>query len=192
PQSAKPIYNMGNLLQNIPSAPLFEEFSKMFLTGNAAKTYILLCEYQLFKQLFPRAATFSSNNAFVMTALHNTDQRYAADKSLTPSFLLAVFGWQPVQDLMLQKDFREAMDQVLSEQQRIMAVPRRFVSMIRDIWELQPRLERRRTARQIEGLFALTKFRAAYDFLLLRAESGDEVAEKAALWWRKYVEGDEE
>lgn len=192
PQSAKHIVTMGHLLNNVPAARLFEEFSKLFLTGKAYATYSLLCEYDLFKQLFPRTAKFAKDNKFIVTALHNTDQRYAADKSLTPSFLLAIFGWQPLQELMLRLDMFEAMDEVLREQQKIMTVPRRFVTMIRDIWELQPRLERRRTARQIENLFSLAKFRAAYDFLLLRAEAGEEQAISSANWWRSYVEGDEE
>lgn len=192
PHSAKHIVTMGHLLNNVPAARLFEEFSKLFLTGNAYRTYSLLCEYDLFRQLFPRTAKFVKDNKFIVTALNNTDQRYAADKSLTPSFLLAIFGWQPLQELMLQVDMYEAMDQVLREQQKIMTVPRRFVTMIRDIWELQPRLERRRTARQVENLFALAKFRAAYDFLLLRAESGEEQTINSANWWRSYVEGDEE
>lgn len=191
PQSGKPIHSLGNLLANIPAARLFEEYSKLFLTGHAFNTFTLLVEYGLFKQLFPRTSRFLQNNQFIITALKNTDQRVAADKSIAPSFLLAVFSWQPMLELTARMEYREAMDQVLREQQRIMAVPRRFVSMIRDIWELQPRLERRRTARQIESLFALTKFRAAYDFLLLRAES-EEQAVASANWWRTYVEGDEE
>lgn len=192
PRSAQPILSLGKLLVNIPAARLFEEYSKMFLTGKALRTYELLCEYDLFKQLFPRTAKFTDNNRFILTALKNTDHRYAEDKSLTPSFLLAVFGWQPMQELIVSMDMHEAMDKILSEQQRVLAVPRRFGSMIRDIWELQPRLERRRTPRQIESLFALAKFRAAYDFLLLRAESGEEKAVSSANWWRTYVDGNEE
>lgn len=191
PSSAKSIHDMSHLLANIPAARLFEEYSKIFLTGHAYKTYLLLSEYGLFKQLFPRTAKLIPNE-FIAIALRSTDQRVEQGKSVTPSFLLAVFGWQPMLELTKRIDFREAMDQVLNEQQRIMAVPRRFVSMIRDMWELQPRLERRRTIRQVETLFELTKFRAAYDFLLLRAEAGEESAIASANWWRDYVEGDEE
>jgi len=192
PHSAKPIVSLGSLLGNIPAARLFEEYCKLFLTGNAAAVCILLNEYGLFKQLFPRTQKFIANNAFIATALHNTDLRVGQDKSVSPSFLLAVFGWDPLQDLAQQMDIRDAMDQVLREQQRIMAVPRRFVSMIRDVWEMQPRLEKRRTQRQVETLMTLTKFRAAYDFLLLRAEAGEDQVTDAAQWWRTYVEGDEQ
>lgn len=192
PNSAKPIYGLSDLLANVPAARLFEEYSKLFLTGNALATYNLLREYNLFKQLFPHTAKLPVDDKFLITALSNTDLRVAAGKSVAPSFLLAVFNWQPLLDLAKRLDFHGSVDQILKEQQKIMAVPRRFVSMIRDVWEVQYRLERRRTPRQIETLFTLAKFRAAYDFLLLRAQAGDTQAIPAAQWWQKYVEGDEE
>lgn len=192
PHSAKPIHTLNTLLSNVPAARLFEEYSKLFLTGHALATYKLLMEYGLFKQLFPRTAKLPVDDPFLITALRNTDLRVQAQKSVAPSFLLAVFGWQALLDLTAKTDFHAAMDKILSEQQKIMSVPRRFVSMIRDVWELQQRLERRRTPRQIESLFALTKFRAGFDFLLLRAQAGDKQAESSAKWWQAYVDGDEE
>ncbi len=192
PHSAKPIYSLGGLLANIPAARLFEEYSKLFLTGHALATYNLLREYDLFKLLFPHTAQLPADDKFITTALSNTDTRVAADKSVAPSFLLAVFNWQPLLNLAKKQDFYSAEDQILKEQQKIMAVPRRFVSMIRDVWEVQYRLEHRRTPRQIETLFSLAKFRAAYEFLLLRAQGGDAQAIPAAQWWQKYVEGNEE
>lgn len=192
PDSAKPIHALNTLLANVPAARLFEEYSKLFLTGHALATYQMLVKYDLFKQLFPRTAKLPADDPFIITALRNTDIRVKAQKSVAPSFLLAVFGWQALLDLAAKTDFRAAMDKILSEQQKIMSVPRRFVSMIRDVWELQHRLERRRTARQIETLFGLTKFRAGYDFLLLRAQAGDRQAEPSAKWWQTYVDGDEE
>lgn len=192
PAAAKPIFMLNNLLVNVPAARLFEEYCKLFLTGYSYNVYNLLIEYNLFKQMFPRAAKFSTDDPFIITALRNTDARIAAEKSVSPSFLLAVFNWMPMQELAQTMDPRDAMDQILREQQRIMAVPRRFVSMIRDIWEMQPRLERRRTQRQVETIFSLLKFRAAYDFLLLRAQAGDETAISSAEWWRSYVDGDDE
>ncbi len=131
------------------------------------------------------------DDKFLIAALKNTDARVAADKSVAPSFLLAVFNWLPLQELAKREDFYSAVDRILKEQQQIMAVPRRFVSMIRDVWEVQQRLERRRSPRQIEGLYELAKFRAAYDFLLLRAQAGDTQAIPSAQWWQKYVEGDD-
>lgn len=192
PHSAKPIHALNKLLVNVPAARLFEEYSKLFLTGHALATYKMLVEYNLFAQLFPRTANLQNDDPFIIHALRNTDLRVGANKSISPSFLLAVFNWQPLLDLSKEMSLREAMEQILREQQKIMAVPRRFVGMIRDVWELQPRLERRRTPRQIENLFTLAKFRAAYDFLLLRAQAGDPKALTSAQWWQTYVEADEE
>lgn len=201
PDSAKHIYTMNNLLANIPAARLFEEYNKMFLTGHAYVTFEMLQAYGLFQQLFPRTAKYLTDNKFIVHALRNTDARVRADKSVSPSFLLAVFGWQPLLEQTQvnvargQSEFmafNDAMDKILQEQQRIMAVPRRFVSMIRDVWELQQRLERRRSAKQVESIFALAKFRAGYDFLVLRAETGDQVAQEAVDWWDTYIAADED
>jgi poly(A) polymerase len=192
PQSSTPIHTLSKLLANIPAARLFEEYSKLFLTGHAMATFKLLCEYGLFKQLFPRTDKFlPQSSLFIENALRNTDERVSAAKSVAPSFLLAVFSWHPLLDQVLSLEFNDAMDRVLSDQQRILAVPRRFLGMVRDVWELQMRLERRRSARHVEVLYSLSKFRAAYDFLLLRAESGETQAIPAAKWWKTYVEADD-
>lgn len=189
--SAKPIHTLNNLLANVPAARLFEEYSKLFLTGHAYNTYKMLVEYGLFKQLFPRTARFLADDKFIALALRNTDLRVAQGKSVTPSFLLAVFYWQPMLEQAAKIEQNEAIDKIFAEQQRIMAVPRRFLGMVRDVWELQKRLERRSSARQVESLFALAKFRAGYDFLLLRAEAGEGVGD-AANWWRAYIDADED
>lgn len=200
PKSAKPIHELNKLLANIPAARLFEEYSKLFLTGHAYNTFKLLSEYGLFTQLFPRTLKFLSDNVLIEKALRNTDTRVLAEKSIAPSFLLAVFSWQPMLEQARNNiergqpeytAYSDAMDKVLSEQQRVMAVPRRYVGMIRDVWELQSRLERRRSARHVAAVFALSKFRAAYDFLLLRAEALEPAAVVAAKWWNSYVDADE-
>lgn len=202
--SAKPIRSLAHLLANVPSARIFEEYMKLFLSGHAYDTFKLLREYGLFDLLFPAPAKYLSdpkNLALVEIALKNTDLRYAQNRSLAPSFLLAVFFWKPVTERAkhLKTDntpefiaFNQAMDRVLGEQQKVMAVPRRFTSMVRDVWELQARLERKRTAKHAEQMFAMAKFRAAYDFLLLRAEVGDKHTVELAKWWSDYVDGDEQ
>ncbi len=201
PKTAKPIHTLNHLLSNIPAARLFEEYNKLFLSGNAVTTFQLLCKYSLFERLFPQTVKFLPHNTLITHALQNTDARFAEDKSLTPSFLLAVFLWAPMVELAKkylsegQAEFiayEQAMDRVLSDQQKVMAVPRRFSSMIRDIWELQLRLEKRRSARSVAQMFALAKFRAAYDFLLLRAASGEKSVQAIAAWWQQYVDGDEQ
>ena len=77
----------------------------------------------------------------------------------------------------------DACDQALREAQTRIAIPRRFGLGVREMFALQPRLEHprgRRTLRVLEH----PRFRAAYDFLLLRAEVG--VADKElAEWWTR-------
>lgn len=192
PQSSKPIKDLANLLSLVPAARLFEEFNKLFFTGHALVTYELLSKYDLFQQLFPLTSKLLMDDKFLRLALTNTDERVQQGKSVAPSFLLAVFGWKPLLHLAKKMDFRDAMEKILQDQQKIMAVPRRFVSIIRDIWELQHRLERRRTPKQVESLFATVKFRAAYDFLLLRASANEIDATESAKWWQNYVENDEQ
>jgi len=201
PLTAKPIHDFNHLLANIPAARLFEEYAKLFLSGHAFDTFTMLCEYGLFAQLFPRTAKFLPNNKLIELALHNTDQRFADGKSIAPSFLLAVFLWQPVvaqaKAYMTDKmsefiAYDKAMDKILSEQQKVMSVPRRYSSMIRDVWELQLRLQKKPSANSAARIFSLAKFRAGYDFLLLRVESGEQQIAEVAAWWRDYVETDEE
>ena len=78
---------------------------------------------------------------------------------------------------------------VLGRQISQVSVPRRFSLAAREIWSLQARLEQRRGKRAIQ-LLGRPRFRAAYDFLLLRAESGEDVAEMAE-WWTKFQEMDD-
>lgn len=198
-RTAMPIFTLGPLLANIPAARIYEEYTKLFLLGHAGDTYKLLCEYGLFKLLFPRAAVFT-DDSLIVAALRSTDLRIKADKSVAPGFLLAVFGWQALLEqygLNLAAGqseymaFNDAMEKIVREQQRIMAVPRRLVNVVYDIWTAQQRLERRKSVRQIESTFALSNFRAAYDFLLLRADIADKNAIHAAQWWKNYVDGDE-
>lgn len=198
PVTAKPIHQLNYLLSSIPAARLFEEYTKLFLSGHAIATYYLLIEYGLFACLFPVTNKLLPQcKALIELALNNTDIRFAESKTIAPSFLLAVFLWEPVLEYTKQHmvttkaskfvAFNHAIDRVLSEQQKVMSIPRRYTSMVRDIWELQLRLERKRSPRSVAQMFALSKFRAAYDFLLLRAESGEKKVVELANWWRDYV-----
>lgn len=191
--TAKPIKKLGNLLANIPPARIFEEFNKLFLYGNASKTYKMLCDYQLLTHMFPLLINYTNNNKFIESALENTDNRVKQDKPVTPSFVIAVLYWQPLLEQV--KNFRElseAIDKLLSQQQRIMAVPRRLLSMVRDIWQMQWRLQRKLTARGVKSIYTSPKFRAGYDFLLLRASTGDTQISDTAKWWQTFVDANEE
>ena len=125
----------------------------------------------------------------------NTDARIEQGKPVTPAFLFAVFLWQPVRERAAQLEaggqhaaqaLQHAGSQIISEQAAVMATPRRFSLPMRDIWMLQLRLENK-GGRRSQRVLSHPRFRAAYDFLLLRAEAG-EVPKELGDWWTEYQE----
>ncbi len=199
PETEQPIHELAYLLKGIPAARLFDEVIKLFLTGNGLQTFEMLRHYGLFEMLFPATEQSLSKEEnefprlFIAQALENSDQRIADGKSVTPYFLLSAFLWEPMQDryqLKLQQGFSEivswqqAASEVLSEQVKIVSIPKRFTQAMRDVWFLQSRFSRR-TGRRPYRLLSHPRFRAAYDFLALRAEVGDGDSSLVE-WWTKF------
>ena len=205
-QSAEPIKRMAPLMANIPPARLFEEILKLLLSGQGLATYKLLSEFHLFEALFPQLAPLllqpgSRENQFIEQVLTNTDNRINTGQRVTPAFIFAAFMWYPLeercQQLMIEGGlnhfdaFNLALNDVMHRQiQRIM-IPKRFSTPIREIWQLQNRLPKR-YGRRAYQMLEHPKFRAAYDFLLLRGqiEGGDLL--ELAQWWTDFQEADEE
>lgn len=185
------------LLRNVPPARLFDEFLKMFQAGHAEKTFKLLREYRLFRQLFPETDEYLDRDAgfrrFVEAALVNTDRRVAEGKSITPMFLVGVFLWAPVREraAVLREEEGMSVPQSLSAagwditglQQSRISIPKRFTAPMREMLSLQPRFERTSGRRALK-LLEHRRFRAAYDLLLLRAEVGEVPQELADFWTR--------
>lgn len=181
-ETAEPITEMAPLLHDIPPARLFEEVCKLFMTGHAVQTWEALQRFGLTSALFPvLAAKDKSGRAnegeLLLQALINTDERVAIGKPVTPAFLLAAILWQPVRsraDALQAKGMTEyialgqAGDEVLSKQVQRTAIPRRFSVITRQIWTMQPRF-RNTHGRRAKSLLQERRFRAGYDFLLLRA-----------------------
>jgi poly(A) polymerase len=203
-ETAAAIPECAPLLSEVPAARLYEEVLKLFLGGAAAQTFELLNHFDLFKYLFSESAACIEKDPLapaaqlVLQAMANTDQRIQEDKPVTPAFLFAALLWPAVQKDSIRHGERgltamQAMDaagmDVVGRQISQVSVPRRFSLAAREIWSLQARLEQRRGKRAIQ-LLARPRFRAAYDFLLLRAESGEELAEMAD-WWTKFQETDD-
>ncbi|MDO8704034.1 MAG: polynucleotide adenylyltransferase PcnB [Sulfuricaulis sp.] len=198
-KSAAPIRDLAPLLTTVPPARMFEEVLKLFHGGYALETFELLRHYGLFQQLFPltEKSLEKEEEGFPVTlvprALANTDARINADKPVTPAFLFAAMLWEPVRqqkrELMAQgmnnydAMFR-ATEHVLREQLRHVTIPKRFSVPMREIWSMQDRLERR-AGMQAFRLLENKRFRAAYDFLLLRAEIG-EADRVLADWWTNF------
>jgi poly(A) polymerase len=204
--SGAPIKTMASLMANIPPARLFEEVLKLLLSGQGLVTYKLLSEYQLFEPLFPQLAPLLSQPEsreckFVEQVLANTDNRINTGQRVTPAFIFAAFMWYPLEErcqhLMTEGGlnhfdaFNLALSDVLHRQiQRIM-IPKRFSIPIREIWQLQNRLPKR-YGRRAYQMLEHPRFRAAYDFLLLRGQiEGGELLELAD-WWTDFQEVNEE
>ncbi len=203
-KTAAPIQELAYLLTEVPAARLYEEVLKLFLSGHAASVFRLMDKYGIFEQLFPEVAESLEDEGgdrklLLSRAFLNTDSRILGDKHVTPGFLFAALLWGPLQRAakVYQADgmtplqaIEHASGGVLAQQVKRVAIPRRFSTVSREIWSLQPRLERRR-GRQPLRLIEHPRFRAGYDFLLLRAEAGEPVGELAE-WWTDFLESDEE
>lgn len=186
-----PIQAMAPLLQDIPPARLFDEILKLFLSGHAWSTYQAMVAFDLWVQLFPNLFQDpASPPAMVEQGLKNTDARVRDDQPVTPGFLFAVFLWARVEtraEALLGKGLApvnalgQAGDEVIYEQAQTVAIHRRFSSMAREIWCMQPRFLKQNNRRG-ERMVQERRFRAAYDFLLLRALEDPALA-PVAEWW---------
>lgn len=197
PATAVAIPPCAHLLADIPSARLFDEFLKLFMSGNAAATMQLLLQYNLFRYLFPDSDPLLRENtdatALVKAALVNTDARIRDDKPVTPAFLLAALLWPVTLERFNQLQGRgdppmtamhSAAQEVIANAVKHLSIPRRFSIPMREIWEFQLRLQRK-PARKPQELAGHRRFRAAYDFLLLREQAG-EATQGMGAWWTEF------
>ena len=193
---------MAHKLSEIPAARLFDEVLKLFHSGYAVETFELLRHYGLFSYLFPLTEEALATEAdgypktFILNALINTDKRISQSLPVTPAFLYAVLLWEPLQvkmdDLLEAGDdspsdyhrWQKAASFVIQQQVSQTSLPRRFSTITRDIWSLQRRMQRI-NGKQPERTFSHPAFRAAYDFLCLRASIDDELLPLAE-WWTEY------
>jgi len=191
-----PIRPSASLLKNVPPARLFDEMLKLLLSGHATQCVARLRREGLHHGLLPMLDVILEQplgERFVMLALNNTDVRVLEGKPVSPGFLFAALLWHEV--LATNKKIRDggmapmpalflAMDQVLDTQTAQLAIPRRFTTDMKDLWALQHRLENRSGKRPFRVL-EHPRFRAAYDFLQLRCDSGELEAELGD-WWRRF------
>nr|WP_323863814.1 polynucleotide adenylyltransferase PcnB [Xenorhabdus sp. Flor] len=200
--TAEPIPHLAFLLREIPPARLFDESLKLLQAGHGYSTYKLLREYQLFEPLFPliqRGFTQRGDSAMeklLQQVLKNTDYRLQHDKRVNPAFLFAAILWYPLIEhaekltqeggLQYYDAFALAMNDILDEQCRSIAIPKRHTTTMRDIWLLQLRLPRRQ-GKRANKLMEHPKFRAAFDLLELRAsiEPRHELKELVH-WWTEF------
>ena len=196
PDAAAPIPELAPLLSAAPPARLFDECLKMFLAGHAESSFMLLENHGLLPALFPETAVALETNrsgalrAMVLQALRSTDERVAQDKPVTPAFLFAALLWPAycrelavmqkagIDPLVAQQ---RAADRVTLHQAQRIALPRRFSQPMQEIWLLQPRFAQR-VRKRVFRLLSHPRFRAAFDFLELRAGAAPELAADVAFW----------
>ena len=195
-KTAEPIPRLAELIRNVPAARLFDEMQKLLLSGHATETLRSLREQGLHHGLLPMIDVIleqPGGQRFIEVALATTDSRVREDKGVSPAFLFATLLWHEVlAKWKAAKDsgakplpaLFDAMDIVLDNQAKRIAIPRRFEATIKELWALQPRFDQRSGSRPFR-LLEHPRFRAAYDFLVLRAQAGEAPAELAD-WWTRF------
>ena len=187
------------LLETIPHSRLFDEILKFFLTGHAKNSLSIFREYNLTKKYLPSIDSLNSNfERFVYKALDNCDQRIANNKHISPGFIFSVFLWQDVFELWKKNEahyshsslaLNDAIDRVIIKQNKIFPIQKRFLVAMSEIWRLQIRFENL-SQKKVYRLFTHPRFRAAYDFMLIRSES-DQFDKNLSRWWEEFVTSDD-
>ncbi len=197
PETESPIFELASLLDGIPSARLFDESLKLLLNGNGLNTMEELQRLQLFEHLFPEASSVMKDHLqaeqLFKAALKSSDLRIQQNRPVTPAFIYAALLWHPMQlrqQALISNGthyaiaLEEASNETIRKQCLRIAVPKRFTFAVREIWFLQDRLVKH-SPRKIESIVSQPRFRAAYDFLLLREKTG-EYLNNAGSWWTDY------
>lgn len=197
-----PFNELASLLQGVPAARMFDEVIKLLMSGQGVKTYQMLVDFGLLQQIFPHtyaAIDEDESGTFarlIEHALVNTDDRIARGRPVTPAFLYAAMLWPAVMknasDIRAQGTpeipaLHQAAQQAQAEQAAYVSIPKRFGIPMREIWDMQPRLQRR-GGKRAEQLVEHPRFRAAYDFLLLREAAGEDT-QGLGEWWTSYQDG---
>jgi len=200
PSTLDPIDELAELLTDVPPARLFEEALKLFHGGCATQVFELIRQHGLYQAMFPGSNAVLDRDdgvawRLIPAALNNTDARINSGKHTNPAFLFGVVLWPVVRrnvykytddGMAYNEALRLAASDAIGQQIRFTSIPKRFSSIIREIWALQPRLERR-NPRTIFKLLEAERFRAAYDFLCLRVQAG-ELPEELCQWWTQIQE----
>ncbi len=199
PSTEEPIREMAGLLREIPSSRLYEEVLKLFLSGHSLASYRQLQHYGLFAQLFPQWAVNAGPDRFLEAVLADNDERLANGKALSHAFLFSAIFWRPMcqmtvecqqkQDESPQECLHRASHQIFREEQGAVGIPKRLTVFVREIWQLQYRMEKANSARALK-LLKHPRFFAALDFALLRAQA-DSALQDWAGWWSCLADAEE-
>jgi poly(A) polymerase len=199
-----PITKLSTLLQDVPSARLFDEILKLLMSGYSWAAIQGLRDAGLHHGLLPlldhildSSEDSKEANQFVKLALANTDQRIQSGKSVSAGFLFATLLWPDLLknwNVNLAKGManipalQDAMDDTIATQSSAITIHRRFESDMCEIWSMQPRFEKR-VGRYPYRLIESPRFRAGYDFLLLRCATGEKDT-ALGQWWTDFIAAD--
>ena len=196
--SRAPIKKLVPLLHDIPHSRLFDEVIKFFLTGHALNSYRVMQDENIYSQFFSSRESESKDiDLFISNGLKNTDLRINQDKSCNPSFLFSFLLWHQVDDLWDRYNLElkhsiaglnQAIDEVIEKQIKLFPIHKRFTITMKEIWRLQPRFENQ-SPKKIYRLLLHPRFRAAYDFMLLRCES-NQLDKNIGIWWTAFIDAD--
>ncbi len=196
--SRAPIKKLVPLLHDIPHSRLFDEVIKFFLTGHALNSYRVMQDENIYSQFFLSPESESKDiDLFISNGLKNTDLRINQDKSCNPSFLFSFLLWHQVDDLWDRYNLElkhsiaglnQAIDEVIENQIKLFPIHKRFTITMKEIWRLQPRFENQ-SPKKIYRLLLHPRFRAAYDFMLLRCES-NQLDKNIGIWWTAFIDAD--
>ncbi len=199
-----PMIEMAPLLRDVSHARMFEEVLKLFHSGVAVQVFEKLRHYHMFEHLFPltdqilREEQDGFPRMLVIEALKSTDSRIRQGKTVNPSFLFAALLWEPMlqrknenldSGMHHQDALFAAANDVIEQQIKCTAIPKRFTAQIREIWSYQYRLPNRQGDRA-QKLREHPRFRAAYDFMGIRAAAGETELQEIFDWWTEYQEKD--
>jgi len=196
--SRAPIKKLVPLLHDIPHSRLFDEVIKFFLTGHALNSYRVMQDENIYSQFFlSPESELKDIDLFISNGLKNTDLRINQDKSCNPSFLFSFLLWHQV-DVLWDRyklemkhsiaGLNQAIDEVIEKQIKLFPIHKRFTITMKEIWRLQPRFENQ-SPKKIYRLLLHPRFRAAYDFMLLRCES-NQLDKNIGIWWTTFIDAD--
>ncbi|WP_274570814.1 polynucleotide adenylyltransferase PcnB [Neisseria leonii] len=201
-QTREPIGRFAGRLKEEPAARLFDEIMKLLFSGYSRACLAQLSHLGVSEGIHPLFDALQVRRAgqqdMVAVALKNTDERLRQDKSVSVGFVLAALLWQPLEQMWRQQRERgekavpalnTAIARLREQIEKGWGVPQKFAATMREIWVLQPQFENRKGARPYR-LLAQPRFRAAYDFLVLRAQLG-EVPQELADWWTAFQHADD-
>jgi poly(A) polymerase len=195
PKTAKPLVQCQNLLEAIPPSRMFDEMLKLVQTGHSLASIAQLKLLGLDKGLYPLLDLMvaKAGDPLVNAVLEDTDRRVSEGKPVAPSFLLASVLWQDVRQGWERKieagqhrmpALQESIDEIFDARIGEVSGRGKLGADMREIWSMQPRFEKRIGTTPF-SLVDHPRFRAGFDFMRLRAQTG-EIEQTDADWWQEF------